>query len=71
MSELDVKAIFKRSIINIEHPYLDAPWRYMLGCEHDTIRVLLILFIVIFNLLFSFVLFVYLFINWKNLLLII
>ena len=42
VSEWDVKALFNRSIIYIAPLPQGAPWRCRLGCEHDTLRLLLL-----------------------------
>ena len=41
-SEWDVKALFNRSTIYIVPLSEGAPWRCRLGCEHDTLRLLLL-----------------------------
>ena len=42
VSEWDVKALFNRSTICIGPLPQGAPWRCRLGCEHDTLRLLLL-----------------------------
>ena len=42
VSEWDVKALFNRSTIYIAPLPEGAPWRCRLGCEHDTLRLLLL-----------------------------
>ena len=42
VSEWDVKALFNKSTIYIAPLPEGAPWRCRLGCEHDTLRLLLL-----------------------------
>ena len=67
VSKLDLKAIFNRSTINRAPLPEDAPWRYRLGCEHDTITTVNNDYLLIFLIYY----FLVLFINLKKLLLII